>query len=212
MNPGRNRLTFGAALLLLAATTAAHADSGWYAGGSYGASAYHQIINCDLEQSPYSQCSDSGTGHAIAVLAGYHLLPEVALEAGYTSFGKDALLQQPYHRQGWLLSRGFTAALVGTEGPDSLPALSFSARLGLYALRTQVHIDGTVIPSGGYALDIPAIKESGRNTGPLVGLGINYAVTPHYTLHLDWQSLHSVGMQGTANINTEMLGLTYALP
>jgi OmpA-OmpF porin, OOP family len=149
-------------------------------------------VDCDGAE----VCDKSGT--AFKVLGGYKFTPNVAVEAGYMSFGKATLRDS-----GDSADIGVTGFGIGAAfHQDFATNWNFVARLGLAQVKTK--------------LDAPAIafSDSDSNAQLYGGLGVGYKLTKQMSLDAAWDfskgKYNKDGLDlGSGNVNAFSLGLTF---
>jgi OmpA-OmpF porin, OOP family len=144
-------------------------------------------------------CDKSDT--AFKVLGGYKFTPNVAVEAGYMSFGKAKLRDS-----GVSLDVGVTGFGVGAAfHQDFASNWNFVARLGLAQMKTKLDASVSGLGSG---------SESDSNAQLYGGLGVGYNITKQLSIDGAWDFAKSKydknGIDlGSGNVNAFSLGLTF---
>jgi OmpA-OmpF porin, OOP family len=184
-------LTHGVFLMkkqvLLAA--AALALSGAAAAQTYGVisvgSSKHSV-DCEA-----SNCDKSGT--AFKLLGGYKFNPNLALEAGYMSFGKSKDTFEGLDAE--LSVNGF--GIGGAFHQDFATHWNFVARLGLAQMKTKGSLEG-----------FGSISDS---TAQLYGgLGVGYKLTKQMSIDAAWDFSKGELEGEKGNVNAYSIGLTFA--
>lgn len=180
------------AALALAASAQAQ-SSNVNSAGAYGLLSLgqaHLNANCDGVQA-----CDRNAGGGKAML-GYSFGNGFALEGGYTSFGKFhasqggvGLSAKP---QAWSLAGAYTAELT--------PQWGLTGRLGVARVHTKLNAEAG--PLSG--------SDSQSTTQPLVGLAVNYALTPSTRLELGMDASRAEYQGERANVRMISLGARMA--
>ena len=155
--------------VLACASTAALADkgSGFYLGGGLGYAG--QGINCHGSDN----CSNSSTG--FKMLAGYQIIPNLAIESSYGSTGRtkasanNATLSSK--------SESFTLAVLGIY-PVSKEVELFG-KLGAHSTKNKIKAEA------------PGLSGSGtmNASGLLAGIGAQYRFTPNVIGRVEYEHL-----------------------
>lgn len=139
-------------------------------------------------------CDKSATGGK-AVL-GYAFGNGLSLEGGYSHFGKFRASNGPLSVSGkpeaLSLSGAYTAALT--------PDWGLTGRLGVARVRTKLHAD-TGLLSG---------SDTESKTQPIVGLGLNYAITPAARIELGVDATRAQVQGERSNLRLVSLGGRFA--
>lgn len=139
-------------------------------------------------------CDRSATGGK-AVL-GYAFGNGFSLEGGYHHLGKFRASNGPLSVSGkpeaLSLSGAYTAALT--------PDWGLTGRVGVASVRTKLHADAGVL-SG---------SDSERKTQPIVGLGLNYAITPAARIELGVDATRAQVQGERSNLRMVSLGGRFA--
>lgn len=202
-------LLFAAFLALPAAAQ----TSPWYLGAALGQSKADSSLVRDREATigngnePNLQSSSDLKDTAGKVFAGYRLSPLFAVEAHWTSLGKqriDTTFDVPFG----LTGRGGVRTDRKTEGYgvdllagwEATPGLTLQAKIG--AFRTDVTTDTTLSGDTSFAdgTDGTFRSVSGNETIVKYGLGAQYAVSKNLAVRLEWERLPDLGKKlETAN-------------
>lgn len=143
-------------------------------------------------------CDKSDT--AFKVLGGYKFTPNVAMEAGYMSFGKATLRDSGASADIGVTGFGVGAALHQDFAAD----WNFVARLGLAQVKTK--------------LDVAAPGFSGGDSDSYAqlygGLGLGYKLSKQVSIDAAWDfskgKYNKDGLDlGTGSVNAFSLGLTF---
>jgi len=191
---------------LLAAVPAAAQTSPWYVGAAAGQSKADASLASDREATigsgsePNMQTSSDLKDTSGKFFAGYRLSPIFAVEAHWTSLGKqriDNAFDVPFGQTG----RGavHTDRKVDGYGVDLLagweatPGLTLFGKLG--AFRADVTTDTTISGDTRFADGTPGTfrSVSGNETVVKYGLGAQYAFSPNLSGRLEWERLPDVG-------------------
>ncbi len=146
---------------LLAALVGA-ASAQVYVGVASGQSEYVDV-DCDGAQS----CQKNGVGYK--VYGGYHINPEVALEAAYVSFGRT---KGVVPESGYLVNiegRSRGVLLDGVYRHAMGPRVSLVGRLGLAVTRNRIM----------GSIDSVSVSETKTSVRPHIGIGAEVALTPN---------------------------------
>lgn len=179
--------------LLLAAAAQAQSSNNTNAAHTYGLLSIgqgHLNVDCTGVQ----RCDKSNVGGKAMV--GYGFGNGFALEGGYTNFGKFSASQGAVGLSGRpeavSLSGAYTAALT--------PEWGLVGRLGVAHVRTKLRADtGTLTGS-----------DSESKTQPIVGLAVNYAVTPSTRVELGVDATRAQYQGERANVRMVSLGARMA--
>lgn len=128
-----------------------------------------------------TSCDDSDTGYKL--YGGYEVAPNIAVEVGYTSFGKATLTAGA----GKASVKGTALSLVGAFRMAFTPELTGVARLGLASVM------------GKYSDNLGG-SESDSKIKLYTGLGLEYAVTKEFKIvgAFDLSNVEIDGDSGTA--------------
>jgi hypothetical protein len=135
---------------------------------------------------------DSDRG--IKLYGGFSVLPYLALEAGYTDFGRFRFHSNRTSVGGGIFFGGDSAAYaVDFSALGTLPLGSFSlfARGGFSVWQVRANTNRTV--AGGTI----STSEQASGVSPLLGLGGAYRLAPHISLRLEAERHFSVGGEKT---------------
>ena len=182
-------LLAGAALALSGAVSAQT-----YATISFGSSSIK--VDCAGAQT----CDKSDT--AFKLLGGYKFTPNVAVEAGYMSFGKAKIRDS-----GDSLDVGVTGFGVGVAFHQDLSAnWNFVGRLGLAQMKTK--LDASIAGLG-------SASDSDSNAQLYGGLGVGYKINKQVSIDGAWDftkgKYNKNGADpGSGNVNALSVGLTFA--
>jgi OOP family OmpA-OmpF porin len=111
-----------------------------------------------------TSCDDSDTGYKL--YGGYEVAPNIAVEVGYTSFGKTTLTAGAAKAT----VKGSALSLVGAFRVAFTPELTGVARLGLASV------------TGKYSDNVGSASESDSKIKLYTGLGLEYAVTKEFKI------------------------------
>lgn len=187
------KIAFTLAALALAAgahaqTTANSSQPHTYGLVSLGQSRLN--VGCNGVQA----CDKSATGGK--ALLGYSFGNGFALEGGYANFGKFRASTGPLTVSGKpeavILGGAYTAALT--------PDWGLTGRLGAAYVRTKLHADTGVLSGSD--------KES--KTQPIVGLALNYALTPSTRVELGIDATRAEYQGERTNLRMVSLGARMA--
>jgi OmpA-OmpF porin, OOP family len=165
-----------------------------YATVSFGSS------NIKLDCAGAQTCDKSDT--AFKLLGGYKFTPNVAVEAGYMSFGKAKISDS-----GTSLDVGVTGFGVGAAFHQDLSAdWNFVARLGLAQIKTKLDASISGVGSG---------SDSDSNAQPYFGVGVGYKINKQVSIDgaLDFAKgkYNKNGVDlGSGNVSAYSIGLTFA--
>lgn len=167
-----------------------------YATVSFGSS----NIKLDCGNPQPQVCDKSDT--AFKLLGGYKFTPNVAVEAGYMSFGKAKIRDA-----GDSLDVGVTGFGVGAAFHQDLSAnWNFVARLGLAQMKTKLDASIAGLGSAG---------DSDSNAQLYGGLGVGYKINKQVSIDGAWDftkgKYNKNGADlGSGNVNALSIGLTFA--
>ena len=166
--------------ILLAAALAAScglASAQGYVGALVG------LTSIAIDCAPGLSCDDSDTGFKL--YGGYEVAPNIAVEVGYTNFGKVSASAGAYNAE----LKGTALSLVGAFRVAFSPEFTGVARLGLASVKGKVSDN-----VGGSASD-SSIKL-------YTGLGLEYAMSKDIKLvgAFDLTNVEVDGDSGTAYI------------
>jgi len=166
--------------ILLAAALAAScglASAQGYVGALVG------LTSIAIDCAPGLSCDDSDTGFKL--YGGYEVAPNIAIEVGYTNFGKVSASAGAYNAE----LKGTALSLVGAFRVAFSPEFTGVARLGLASVKGKVSDN-----VGGSASD-SSIKL-------YTGLGLEYAMSKDIKLvgAFDLTNVEVDGDSGTAYI------------
>jgi len=157
-------------------TAAAQQVSPWYVTGAVGQSRY----DIDL-----SGITGDRKGTVFNIGGGYRLSPNVALELGYTDFGKANYLNVD-------LKAKTTYGAVVLSAPLG-EAFSLFGKLGYGSTKRSASSPDIVIPLGPNgslgSLGSFGFSNHDRKSEAIYGLGAGYAFTPNITGTIEWQRL-----------------------
>jgi OmpA-OmpF porin, OOP family len=152
-------------------------------------------IDCDGAQ----VCDKSDT--AFKLLGGYKFTPNVAVEAGYMTFGKAKIRDA-----GASVDVGVTGFGIGAAFHQDFAAdWNFVARLGLAQMKTKLDASVPGVGSG---------SDKDSNAQLYGGLGVGYKITKQLSIDAAWDFSKSKynkdGLDlGSGNVNAFSLGLTF---
>jgi OOP family OmpA-OmpF porin len=152
-------------------------------------------VDCDGAQ----VCDRSDT--AFKVLGGYKFTPNVAMEAGYMSFGKAKIRDS-----GDSVDVGVTGFGIGAAfHQDFATNWNFVARLGLAQVKTKLDLNISGVGSG---------SDSDSNAQLYGGLGVGYKLSKQVSIDAAWDfskgKYNKDGLDlGSGNVNAFSLGLTF---
>ena len=156
------------AVLACASTVAlAENGTGFYLGGGVGYT--NQSTDCH----GIDDCSKSRTGFKL--LAGYQIMPNLAIESSYGNTGRTEISFNGHH----LLSKtqSFTVAALGIYPVTK--EIELFGKLGAHS--TKNNID----------MEVPGLAVSGSvtNSGLLAGVGAQYRFTPNLLGRVEYEHL-----------------------
>ncbi|MBV8037032.1 outer membrane beta-barrel protein [Roseateles sp.] len=179
--------------LALAASAQAQTSNSLNSAGTYGLLSLGQgHLNADC--SGTQACDRNATGGKATL--GYSFGNGFAVEGGYANFGKfrasNGAVGLGARPEALSLGAAYTAELT--------PQWGLTGRLGVARVHTKVNAEvGTLTGSG-----------SENSTQPLVGLGVNYALTPSTRLELGVDSTRAQYQGERANVRMVSLGARMA--
>lgn len=149
-------------------------------------------LNADC--SGVQACDRNATGGK--AMLGYAFGNGFSLEGGYTQFGKfrasDGVVGLSARPDAWSLGGAFTANLT--------PDMGLVARAGVARVRTKLHAEvGSLTGS-----------DSESHTQPIVGLGLNYALTPAARIELGVDATRAEVQGERANVRLVTVGARLA--
>jgi len=197
-------------VFLLAALPAAAQTSPWYAGAAAGQSKAGSSLVSDREATigngnePNMETSSDLKDTAGKVYAGYRLSPNFAVEAHWTSLGKQRIENAfdvpfgPTGRGGVVTDRkveGWGVDLLA--GWEATPGLALFGKVG--AFRADVKNDTTISGDTHFADGTPGTSRSVSQgeTVLKVGVGAEYALSRNVAARLEWERLADVGKRLT---------------
>lgn len=208
LGPALSLLIFGA---LLAASSAAIADTGWYLGASWGGTSFNHGVE-DFSDGSLGGGRVDDTDSGWKLYAGYQWTRHLALEAGYTILdndydGETTLFNSVSDGSGPRFAQGGVG--VDLDEPRSLFATAvgilplgkrtaFRAKAGVHSWETDL----TIFDSDG----IREVGESG--TEPIVGLGVVHGLSRRWALRAEWERFLDIVDD---DIDLFSLGVTVAL-
>lgn len=182
-----------AALLLAVNAQAQSSNSNPSAQRPYGLLSLgqgHLNVDCTGVQS----CDRNATGGK--AVFGYSFGNGFSLEGGYTNFGKfrasDGALGLSAKPEALSFGGAYTAALT--------PDWGLVGRLGVARVRTKLHAETGVL-SG---------SDSESKTQPIVGLGLNYALSPSTRIELGVDATRAQYQGERSNVRLVSLGARMA--
>jgi len=151
----------------------------------------------DVDCTGTASCDDTGT--AFKVLGGYKFTPNIAVEAGYMSFGKTkAVFQvQNVNVDADLDVTGFGIGAAFHQ--DFATNWDFVARLGLAQIKSKL-----TAGAGGFS-----VSDSQSKAKPYGGLGIGYKLTKQLSLGAAWDFSQSEFEGEKGSVNAFSVGLTF---
>lgn len=166
--------------ILLAAALAAScglASAQGYVGALVG------LTSIAIDCAPGLSCDDSDTGFKL--YGGYEVAPNIAIEVGYTNFGKVSASAGAYNAE----LKGTALSLVGAFRVAFSPEFTGVARLGLASVKGKVS-------------DNAGDSASDSNIKLYTGLGLEYAMSKDIKLvgAFDLTNVEVDGDSGTAYI------------
>lgn len=166
--------------ILLAAALAAScglASAQGYVGALVG------LTSIAIDCGPGESCDDSDTGYKL--YGGYEVAPNIAIEVGYTDFGKVTASAGAYNAE----LKGTALSLVGAFRVAFSPEFTGVARLGLASVKGKVS-------------DNLGNSASDSNIKLYTGLGLEYAMSKDIKLvgAFDLTNVEVDGDSGTAYI------------
>ncbi len=182
-------------VLLAAAALALSGAASAQVYGVVSAGVSNIKIDCDGAE----VCDKSDT--AFKLLGGYKFTPNVAVEAGYMSFGKAKLRDS-----GASLDVGVTGFGIGAAFHQDLATnWNFVARLGLAQTKTKLDASVSGLGSG---------SDSDNNAQLYGGLGVGYKITKQLSVDGAWDftkgKYNKDGVDlGSGNVNAFSIGLTF---
>jgi OOP family OmpA-OmpF porin len=145
------------------------------------------------------------------VMLGYRWGTNLALEAGYTGFGKatyraEAQFAQPLRFNTEFSSRGPVVSALGilTVGDR----FEVYGRVGAYLGKTKLRTEGVDLATG----ESYAVEEKHDNVSALAGVGITWNIAANYAARLDYQRFFDVGdfeSVGPADVDLLTIGLLF---
>jgi OOP family OmpA-OmpF porin len=195
---------------LLAAVPAAAQNSPWYVGAALGQSRADSSLVSDREATigngnePNMQTTSDLKDTSGKVFAGYRLSPVFAVEAHWTSLGKqtiDNAFDVPFGQTGKggvhtdRKVEGYGVDLLA--GWEAAPQFRIFGKVG--AFRADVTTDTTLSGDTSFADGTPGNfrSVSGRETVVKYGLGAEYAISPAVSARLEWERLPDLGKRLT---------------
>ncbi|NCT82106.1 MAG: outer membrane beta-barrel protein [Comamonadaceae bacterium] len=180
------------ATLALAASAQAQSSS-INSTGTYGLLSLGQgHLNSDC--SGTASCDRNATGGK--AMLGYSFGNGFALEGGYTNFGKF----RASNGSVGLSARPEALSLSGAYTAELTPQWGLTGRLGLARVHTKVNADAGALTG----------SDSQNTTQPLVGLAVNYALTPTTRLELGMDASRAEYQGERANVRMISLGARMA--
>lgn len=178
--------------LLLAATAQAQTSNPNkpHAYGQFSLGQSHMNVDCTGVQT----CDKNTTGGK--ALLGYSFGNGFALEGGYANFGKFRASQGAVG----LSARPEAAFLGGAYQAQLTPEWGLVGRLGAAHVRTKLNADVGTLSS----------SDSESKTQPMVGLAVNYALTPTAKLELGVDATRAQYQGERANLRMVSLGARFA--
>lgn len=200
------RYRFAFLLATLPCLPAAAQTSPWYVGAAIGQSKADASLVRDREATigngnePNLHSSSDLKDTAGKVYAGYQVSPVFAVEAHWTSLGRqriDTTFDVPFSttgRGGVLTDRkteGYGADLLA--GWEASPGLRLFGKVG--AFRTDVTTDTTISGDTRFADGTEGTfrSVSGKETLVKFGLGAQYAVSRNVSIRLEWERYPDLG-------------------
>lgn len=194
----RSKETLVAALLGVSAFVAAPAafaqaaaDTGWYAGGSFGQS----TADCNVSGTGLS-CDEKDT--AWKIFGGYQINRNFAVEGGYADLGELTI-----SGGGVNITAESTAWDIAAVGIFPInPQFSVYGKLGLYY--GTVDVSSNIGGSG-----------DDSTTGLTFGAGVRYNFTRNLGVQLEWQVYASVeapsgsALTGDSDVDVLSIGIVY---
>jgi hypothetical protein len=185
--------------LTLAALNTAHATMplpmGWYVEGNIG---LPEVNNIDYA----SNASNSMSGLAWSVNAGYKFMPFFALEGGYINYATTNI-ENNDTKVGKATSQTFD--LVGKVMlPIQNSGFEFMAKLGVG--RTKTHVTASD-PTYAAANGVTVNAGTDNATALIYGLGGEYAFYPEMLVNAQWT--RSDGGSTTGNLDLYSIGIAY---
>jgi OOP family OmpA-OmpF porin len=194
----------------LLALPAAAQTSPWYLGAAAGQSKASSALVSDREATigngnePNMQTSSDLKDTAGKVFGGYRLTPVFAVEANWTSLGKQRIentFDVPFGQTGKggvLTDRkvdGFGLDLVA--GWEASPGLSLFGRVGAFRadVTTDTTISGDTRFADGTEGNFRSVSQD--ETVLKAGLGAQYAFTRNLAARLEWERFFDVGKRLT---------------
>ena len=180
-------------------------DGDWYVGADLG------VTDNNTDSSNFfatDRCAGLGIGcgsddddSAARIVAGYNFNKNFAVEFAYADLGDTANLNASDGQgdSGRIL-QDTTAFSVTAIGKKQLGHSKFSAfgKAGISYWDSEVSFDRTPDLAA-----IPDQNHSDSGVDPIVGLGMEYAVNPHWNIRAGWDRYFSVGDRGHAlNVST----------
>jgi opacity protein-like surface antigen len=147
----------------------------------------------DIDCGGAAVCDESGT--AFKLLGGYRVLPNLAVEGGYMSYGKAKASDAG-------LSADFTVNGVGIGAAfhqDIATHWNFVARLGLAQMKTKVN--ATAGGSSG--------SESDSKAQLYGGLGVGYNISKQLSIDAAWDFSQAKVTGFKYDVNAFSVGLTF---
>lgn len=182
-------------LAALALAAGAHAQTSFRSSqpSTYGLLSLGQS-RANVDCSGIPSCDKSATGGK--AMLGYSFGNGFALEGGYTNFGRfrasDGAVGLSARPEAVSLSGAYTAALT--------PDWGLTGRLGVAHVRTKVNVDAGPLTG----------SSSERKTQPIVGLALNYALTPSTRLELGIDATRAQYQGERTNVRMVSLGASMA--
>jgi len=139
-------------------------------------------------------CDRNATGGKAAL--GYSFGNGFALEGGYTNFGKYRASQGGVG----LNARPEALSLSGAYTADLTPEWGLTGRVGVATVRTKLGADVGLL-SG---------SDAERKTQPIVGLAVNYALTPSTRVELGVDATRAQYQGEKSNVRMVSLGARMA--
>lgn len=159
-----------------------------YIGASAGASnssvGRNNLTDPSVCQAVNANCSVDDTDNAWSVQGGYHLTPNVAVEAAYVDLGRTADVSSRQvgaaNLRGKQDTNGVSVSMVGKV---PLGRMAAYGRAGAYRWESESHIEG---PG---ALN----KASDKGTDPTVGVGLEVPMGRNLSARAGWDRYYSTG-------------------
>lgn len=208
------RTTHALALVLLVASSAALAQSPWYAGAAAGVS----IIQFDddilpITGAPGTTLTKDEDGTSFKVFGGYRIIRNLAIEAGYQDLGKFSAKRSVTGDPASSVSANFKSSGAFLDVRGIFPLRG--GRWDLYGkagvMRTMTKADFSA--SGGVVLN-PAIDRSptASEWNVRLGLGAELRLDDKVSLRADLERVLDVGKHdttGEGDVDVVSIGLTF---